>query len=495
MTLTVIKYKLRIVPLPDQKNQRKNIFLMSIEIDEKKLVAEFEGLLQGGNEQLLKEFLDDQNISDVVDIIDRFPEEVTRIIRIMAVRRAASVFKMLDFSTQKEVINTLPPIKTAELLNDLPPDDRVDFLEELPKKALRDLLKLMRYDEVRITLRMLGYPEESVGRLMTPDYVWVHPDYTVEKVLEIIRKVGRNSETIDVIYVVDANGKLIDDFRIRDLLLAKPGTKVSEIMDGRVISLNVNDDQEKANEIFRNNNRVALPVTDNHNFLLGIVTIDDILWVASEEFSEDMQKMGGTEALDEPYLATPFFHLIKKRVVWLIILFLGGLLTASAMSYFEDEIAKATVLAIFLPLIIASGGNSGSQASTLIIQAMAVGEVTLSDWWRIMRREILSGLTLGLILGIIAFFRIGIAHYLMQWGIVSDAYGTHWVLLALTVGFSIIWVVLWGSVSGAMLPLVLKKCGADPAVSSAPFVSTLVDVTGIIIYFTTAFMFLKGTML
>lgn len=468
---------------------------MSTETEDVILTDEFEKLIEEGDTQKIKDFLDDQNISDVVDIIDNFPEHVTDVIKAMSIHRAASVFKMLDFSTQKEITQELPPIKTAELLNELPPDDRVDFLEDLPKKVLRDLLKLMRYDEVRITLRMLGYPEESVGRLMTPDYVWVHPDYTVEKVLETIRKVGKNSETIDVIYVVDQNGELIDDFRIRDLLLASPGMKVEEIADGRVISLNVNDDQEKANEVFRMNNRVALPVTDDNNVLLGIVTIDDILWVANEEFSEDMQKMGGTEALDEPYLDTPFFELIKKRVVWLIVLFVGGLLTASAMSYFEAEIAKATVLAIFIPLIIASGGNSGSQASTLVIQAMAVGEVTLGDWWRVMRCEILSGLTLGVILGIIAFFRIAIAHFLMAQSIISDEYGEHWILLALTVGFSIVWVVLWGSVSGSMLPLLLKRIGADPAVSSAPFVSTLVDVTGIIIYFSTAFLFLKGTLL
>lgn len=468
---------------------------MSTELEDKIFIDEFERLWEEGDNQKIKDFLDDQNISDVVEIAKEFPEHVSEIIRRMSIHRAASVFKMLDFAEQKEVMQQLPPIKTAELLNELPPDDRVDFLEDLPKKVLRNLLKLMRYDEVRITLRMLGYPEESVGRLMTPDYVWVHPDYTVEKVFETIRKVARNSETIDVIYVVDKNGELVDDFRIRDLILAQPGTQVKDFTDGRIISLNVNDDQEYAGEVFRMNNRVALPVTDDNNILLGIVTIDDILWVTSEEFSEDMQKVGGTEALDEPYLDTPFFKLIKKRVVWLIVLFLGGLLTASAMSYFEDEISKATILAIFLPLIIASGGNSGSQASTLVIQAMAVGDVSLSDWWRVMSREILSGLTLGTILGVIAFFRIAIAHFLMQYGIIHDDYGEHWMLIALVVGFSIVWVVLWGSVTGSMLPIVLKRFGADPAVSSAPFVSTLVDVTGIIIYFSTAYMFLKGTSL
>ena len=228
---------------------------------------------------------------------------------------------------------------------------------------------------------------------------------------------------------------------------------------------------------------------------MGIVTIDDILWVADEEYSEDMQKMGGTEALQEPYLDISFFKLIKKRVGWLIVLFFSELLTASAMGYFNDELEKATVLSLFVPLIISSGGNSGSQASTLIIQAMAVGELTISDWWRVMRREIFSGLILGSILGLIGFCRIFLWHYLMSHGILNDIYGIHWLLIAFTVGFSLIGVVLWGTLSGSMLPIVLKKFGADPAASSAPFVATLVDVTGIIIYFTVGYFFLKGVLL
>ena len=228
------------------------------------------------------------------------------------------------------------------------------------------------------------------------------------------------------------------------------------------------------------NNRTALPLTDDTNVLLGIVTVDDILWIANEEYTEDIQKIGGTEALDEPYLDINLFRLVKKRVGWLIILFLGEMLTATAMGYFGDEIGVVVALAFFLPLIISSGGNSGSQASTLIIQAMALGEVTVADWWRVMRRELVSGLMLGLILGIIGFLRITI------WSSVSDVYGPHWLLIAFTVGIALIGVVLWGSLAGSMLPLVLKKLGADPATSSAPFVATLVDVTGLIIYFTIA---------
>jgi magnesium transporter len=266
-------------------------------------------------------------------------------------------------------------------------------------------------------------------------------------------------------------------------------------MDERVISLRAYDDQETASDIFKMNNRDALPVVSNSNKLLGIVTIDDILWVASEEYSEDIQKIGGTSALEAPYLDTPFFKLIQKRVGWLIILFLSELLTATAMAYFNDEIAKATMLAMFIPLIMSSGGNSGSQASTLIIQAMAVGDIHISDWWRVMRREILSGLVLGAVLGLIGFTRITLWHELMQHGVIKDIYGPHWLLVAFTVGSSLIGVVMWGTLSGSMLPIALKKLGADPAVSSAPFVATLVDVTGIVIYFTIALLFLRGILL
>ena len=413
----------------------------------------------------------------------------------MAIHRAASVFKILDISQQKDIVKELPSAKTAELLNELPADDRTDFLEELPKAAIRDLIKLLDPEERKITLSLLGYPEDSVGRLMTPDYVYVYQQNTVQDAFETIRKHAKNSETIDVIYVINEQGELIDDIRIRDVILASPEKTMEEIVDGRIVSLNVQDDQEHASQVFKMNNRVALPVVDDNNILLGIVTIDDMLWVANEEFSEDMQKMGGTEALNEPYLDIPFFTLIKKRAGWLVLLFFGELFTATAMAYFSDELSKALILSIFVPLIISSGGNSGSQASTLIIQAMAVGEVYIEDWWRVMRREILSGLTLGGILGFIGYFRIALWHQLMSRGVIEDIYGEHWSLIGLTVGFSLMGVVLWGTLTGSMLPLVLKKLGADPAVSSAPFVATLVDVTGLIIYFSMAWVFLSGIMI
>ena len=463
---------------------------MSAEFDTLDLQEQFEEVIRKDDKLAIQEFLNSQNISDVADLINDNGDYVGQIIASLSPHRAASTFKILDVPTQKDVIQALPPLKTAELLNELPADDRTSFLEELPNEVVRELIRLLDPEERKITLALLGYPEGSVGRLMTPDYIAVREDWTVQDVLEHIRQFGKDSETIDVIYVVNDEGKFVDDVRIREFLLAPPEKQVNELVDGRFITLLVTDDQEEANQVFKMNNRVALPVVDTQNVLLGIVTIDDILWVASEEFSEDMQKMGGTEALNEPYLEIPIFKLFKKRIVWLLALFLGEMLTATAMSHYENEIQKAVVLALFIPLIISSGGNSGSQASTLIIQAMAVGEISLADWWKVVRREVISGLLLGTVLGIVGFARV------MVWSqFFPSIYGDHYFLIALAVGFALVGVVLWGALSGSMLPIVLKKLGADPAVSSAPFVATLVDVTGLIIYFSVALIFLKGTLL
>jgi magnesium transporter len=454
------------------------------------LYTAFKEAITSGNHAAITEFLDDQNISDVVDLIYDYPQYENQVITDLSIHRAASVFKILDVSEQKRIIKNLPSYKAAELLNELPADDRTDFLEELPSNAVRDLIKTLDPEERKITLSLLGYPENSVGRLMTPDYVYVYEHNTVTEVLDTIRQVGKNSETIDVIYVINQKGELLDDIRIREFILATPERKVSELMDSRVVSLNVEDDQEIASDIFKMNNRVALPVVSKSNKLLGIVTIDDILWVAQEEFTEDIQKIGGTEALHEPYLDINLATLIKKRAGWLVLLFVGEMLTASAMQFFENEIETATVLALFIPLIMSSGGNSGSQASTLIIQAMALGEVKIPDWWRVMKREIISGVVLGLILGTIGYIRI----YVWQnMGIFN--YGAYWHKVAVTIFISLTGIVMWGSLVGSMLPIFLKKMKLDPAVSSAPFVATLVDITGIILYFSVAFLLLKGYVL
>jgi magnesium transporter len=453
------------------------------------MVEQIELLLEQKDDIKLQEYLNNLNISDVEQLIDDLPEYGPKFIDILSLKRAVNVFRILDFPTQERILKKLPGTKIAEIVKELPPDDRTSLFSELHGDTVKAMILQLPAEDRKEALMLLGYKEDSVGRLMTPDYITVKKTWDVNRVLSHLRKYGKNSETIDVLYVIDSSGVLVDDIRIRDILLVEPETKISTLMDNRLIALNVNDPQEEAINVFRMNNRTALPVTDDNNILLGIITVDDILWIANEEYTEDIQKIGGTEALDEPYMDMPLLKLVKKRVGWLIILFLGEMLTATAMGFFEAQIAKAVVLALFVPLIISSGGNSGSQASTLIIQAMALGEVTVADWWRVMRREIISGLLLGLTLGIIGFMRI------YAWTLFSNIYGEHWILVGFTVGIALVGVVLWGSLAGSMLPLVLKRLGADPATSSAPFVATLVDVTGLIIYFSIAMTIMRGVLL
>lgn len=427
---------------------------------------------------------------DVAELISNKPHaERLLIFGALSEAMAVATFPYLRFREQAEVLHTLPSQEVAVLLNALSPDDRTAILEVLPSNLVNQLLKYLSPQERALSLSLLNYPENSVGRLMTPDYIAIRLEWTVKRVLDYIRAVGQDSETVNVIYATDDEGRLVDDFRIRQFLFASLETPASVLADGRFIALHVEDNEEMAIALFRKYARMALPVIDSEGMLLGIVTLDDIMAVAVRQDTEDMQKLGGVVALDEPYLHIPLPNLIRKRVGWLTILFLGELLTASAMSYFEAEIAKAVVLALFVPLIISSGGNAGSQASSLIIRAMALGEVTLRDWWRVMRREVISGIVLGATLGLIGFFRIS------TWSIFSDIYGTYWLLVATTVFLSLIGVVLWGSLLGAMMPLLLKRMGFDPATSSAPFVATMVDVTGLIIYFSIAMVALKGTLL
>ena len=459
---------------------------MSTEQTPSILASEFEAILAQNDQSQLHAFLDDQNISEVAELVESFPDEDVTIIAAMSIHRAASVFKILDLSSQKSIIRKLPANTTALLLNELPADDRTDFLEELPSNVVRELIKLLDPEERKITLSLLGYPENSIGRLMTPDYVYVYATDTINEVFATIRKYGKDSETINVIYVINEKGELIDDLRISDIILSPPHKKVAELIDGRVIALHPEDDQETASEIFKMNNRVALPVVSQSNKLLGIVTIDDILWVAGEEFSEDMQKMGGTAALEEPYLDVPLFKLYKKRIIWLLILFVGEI---AAMSGFQKTLEHVLVLSTFIPLIISSGGNSGSQAATLIIQAMALGEITVKDWWRIARREIQSGLYMGVTLGLIGCGIVLGGHYFL------NLFGEHYNQVGIAIGAALIGVVLWGTLMGSMLPLLLKRLGADPATSSTPFIATLVDVTGLLIYFGTAYLLLKDVLL
>ena len=331
---------------------------------------------------------------------------------------------------------------------------------------------------------------------MTPDFVAVHEDWTVRDVLDYVREHGQDRETLNVIYVVDDRGKLIDDLRIREFFAATARQPTSmRSGTSTYVHLTVNRNAGRSAPDFPQIRSRALPVVDSNDVLVGIVTQDDMLDVAEEEASEDMQKVGGMEALDEPYMRTPLLRMVKKRAGWLIILFVGEMLTATAMANYEDEIARAVVLAVFLPMIISSGGNSGSQASTLMIRAMALGEVTLRDWWQVMRREFQAGLILGILLGVIGALRVGVWSIIGKKYFHRQVYGPHWPLVALTVGIALVGVVLWGSLSGSMLPFILRRLGADPATSSAPFVATLVDVTGLVIYFSIALVIMRGVML
>ena len=427
---------------------------------------------------------------DIVEFTNRYTNWAGKLFQHIDIKNAARAFKFLRKKKQEIIIKSLPDEKAAELLNALQPDDRTAFLSILPGSAVKELVKILSPETRTETLQLLGYPEDSVGRLMTPDYVAVQKEDTVQQVLDIIKQRKLATESLYFIFVIDATGILIDDINIREFLVAEPDTKVEQLMDYQYISLGVTHPQKEAIRVFRNNSRFALPVTNDNGVLLGIVTLDDVLRLSEKENTREIQKIGGSEALDEPYTSISFVSLVKKRAGWLIILFFGEMLTATAMAHFEGEISKAVVLALFIPLIISSGGNSGSQASSIIIRAMALGEVGFRDWFYVMRKEIFSGLFLGTILGIVGFLRI----FFWQQFHLYD-YGDHWILVGTTIFLALIGVVMWGTISGSMLPLLLKKLGADPAASSAPFVATLVDVTGLIIYFSVAFMILRDTLL
>lgn len=456
----------------------------------KLLMPEIESLIAERKLSILKEILSDWTPADIADLIVDLPEQDKVIVfRVLPVDLATDTFEHLEFDTQEELLKAMGNEEVAAILNDMSPDDRTALLEELPGTSAKRLIQLLSAEERKIAQTLLGYPENSVGRLMTPDYIAAKQGWTVSETLNFIRKNGADSETLNVIYIVDEKGKLIDDIRIREVILSPLERKILDLMDENYTALNVHDDQETAVELFKKYDRVALPVIDNQGILIGIVTVDDVLDVAEEEATEDIQKIAGVSALEEPFPTIPIFSMVRKRAIWLTILFVAQILTAIAMGFFGDEISKAVVLSIFIPLVISSGGNSGSQAATLVIRAMAVGEIVLADWWLIMRREILSGFMLGSILGVIGFLQVAILTN------VFHVISSHWVLIGITVFFSLIGIVLWGTISGSMLPFILKKLGADPATSSAPLIATLCDVTGLVIYFSVALLVLSGTLL
>ncbi len=438
----------------------------------------------------LRDMVRNRPAESVATMLGDLPvEDQVVVFRLLPRKDAAAAFEYLTHDEQERLLKAMAQEDVAALLNEMAPDDRTMFLEELPAPVTRQLLALLTPEERAIASTLLGYPDGSIGRLMTPAYIAVGEQWTIQEVLDFIREHGQDSETLNVIYVVDEQGRLIDDVRIRELLLTRPSSRVADLLDRRYVALKATDDQATAVTEFRAHDRTALPVTDTAGMLIGIVTIDDVLDVVEARTTEEIQRIGGSEALDEPYMVISFARMIQKRAGWLTALFVGEMLTATAMSAFEAEIERAVVLALFVPLIISSGGNSGSQASTLVIRALALGEVTLRDWWRVAQREIGAGVALGAILGTIGFLRITV------WSAFSTIYGPHWLLVALTVGVALVGIVLWGTLVGSLLPFVLRRLGFDPATSSAPFVATLVDVTGLIIYFSVALVLLRGTLL
>jgi magnesium transporter len=454
------------------------------------ILPEIGELVEKRDFSTLKEIFEDFHPRDLAEAIaDLHEKERAIVFRILPKDKVAATFEYLDLDIQTSLLKSLGQEEVAAILNEMSPDDRTAFLEELPGPIVRQLIDLLSPSERSLARTLLGYPAESVCRLMTPEYIAVPKDWTIAQVLEHVRRNGRDVESLDFVYITDASGKLLDDVAIREFLIHPLDTPVSDLMDESFVYLKAADTKESVVQVFKQYDRSALPVVNNEGFLLGIVTIDDVLHVIEQIDTQDIQKFGGLEALDYPYVKTPILEMTKKRAGWLIILFLGEMLTATAMGYFEGEIAKAVVLALFVPLIISSGGNSGSQAATLIIRAMALHEITLKDWWMVMRREVFSGLLLGGVLGSIGFLRIA------AWSVFTPMYGPHWPLIGMTVAFSLVGVVLWGTLSGSMLPFLLRRLGFDPASSSAPFVATLVDVTGLVIYFSFAALILRGTLL
>lgn len=434
--------------------------------------------------------------ADIADLFDLLSEDERVIVfRVLPHALAADVFEYLDLGKQQHLLRAMAHEETAAILNEMSPDDRTALFEELPGHVVTQLLHLLSPAERALAQTLLNYPEKSVGRLMTPEFIALRAEWSIAEALRFIRRTGHECETLDVVYVVDGKGRLQDDLRIRELLIRPLHIRISAICDHLFVALNVKDARQTAIRIFKKYDRNALPVVDGEGVLVGIVTVDDVIDVSEKETTRKIQRIGGMEALDEPYLTIPMTRMVRKRGPWLAILFIGEMLTATAMAYFQEELQRVVLLAVFIPLIISSGGNSGSQASTLVIRAMAVGEVRLRDWWRVVRREVVSGLLLGLLLGSLGVLRI------VVWSLVAirlegeSMYGEHWVLVAVTIGLSLIGVVLWGTLAGSMLPFLLRRIGIDPATSSAPFVATLVDVTGLIIYFTIAGWTLRGTLL
>jgi magnesium transporter len=403
---------------------------------------------------------------------------------------AEEFFFALPAQEQGDLVLSLPEGERRSWMRLLPPDDAADLLQEAPDAARPELLGLLDEPTRHEVIGLLAYAEDHAGGLMSPRFARVRPDMTVDEAIAYLRKQGRERvESIYYSYVLDADQRLLGVVSFREFFDADANAHVRDVMRTNLVTVTEQTDQEEVGRLFSLSRLIAIPVVDGEGRMKGIITVDDIVHAVSEEATEDIQKLGGTEVLSAPYLKVGFLEMVRKRAGWLSALFLGEMLTATAMGFFEREIERAVVLALFVPLIISSGGNSGSQASTLVIRAMALGEVRLRDWWRVVRRELAAGAALGSILAFIGFVRI------LTWVALFHAYGTHYMLIAFTVAGSLIGVVTFGTLAGSALPFVLRRLGFDPASACAPFVATLVDVTGLVIYFSVASLLLRGTLL
>jgi len=403
---------------------------------------------------------------------------------------AEDFFLSLPAREQAELVASLPPGERRGWMRLLPPDDAADLLQESPPRIREDLLGLLDDATRKEVIALMAYAEDQAGGLMDPRFARVRPDMSVDEAISYLRRQVREYVgTLRYVYVLDEQQRLLGVVPFREVFSAPSATRVRDVMRTDVISVTENMDQEAVSRLFQQHSLNAIPVIDAEGRMKGIVTVDDIVDVVQEEATEDIQKIGGMQALDQPYMSSPILEMIRKRGGWLLVLFLGEMLTATAMAYFEEEIARAVVLTLFIPLIISSGGNSGSQASTLVIRAMALGEVGLRDWLRVMRRELVAGFALGSMLGAIGFLRI------ILWQAVTPLYGPHYMRIAFTVAASLLGVVMFGTLAGSLLPFALRRLKLDPASASAPFVATLVDVTGLVIYFSVAIALLSGTLL
>ncbi|MDY0201080.1 MAG: magnesium transporter [Bacteroidales bacterium] len=409
----------------------------------------------------------------IAEVIEELSEQDDVIVfRLLPRELAKATFQHLNHDKQEQIIEGLAQNvnKISSLLNDLDPDDRTAFFEELPGQITLRLIQLLTPEERIVATKLLGFPKDSIGRLMTPEYVAIKPHYTVEEALNHIRHFGRNSETLNVIYIVDDDWKLIDDIRIRDIILATPDQKIADLMDNRFESLNVFDDQEVAIRDFRDQDRVALPVIDNEGLLLGIVTFDDVMDVAEEESTEDFHKFGAFQDAIENPLKAKISFLYKKRVVWLTALVFMNIFSGSAIQNFEVTIQKVGGLLLFLPLIIASGGNAGAQSATLMIRSIAIGDVEPKDWLKLVGKEFL----VSLLLGVTMAFGVSIIASLRAPDIVF------------VVASAMVLTVVTGSLIGLLLPFIFTKLKVDPATASAPLITSIADITGVLIYFSIA---------